>query len=79
MVRQLARVVGVGTETADMLVHEVLSRPMRDRKAVARYAGPTGSPDESGAKGQAVMRDNVLGSRIIGLGEASRRTKSKSA
>jgi transposase len=50
MVRVLARVVGVGIETADMLVHEVLSRPMRDRKAVARYAGLTGSPDESGAK-----------------------------
>src|SRR3984893_12541809 len=50
MVQQLARVVGVGIETADMLVHEVLSRPMRDRKAVARYAGLTGSPDESGAK-----------------------------
>jgi transposase len=50
MVRQLARVVGVGIETADMLVHEVLSRPMRDQKAVARYAGLTGSPDESGAK-----------------------------
>ena len=50
MVRLLARVVGVGIETADMLVHEVLSRPMRDRKAVARYAGLTGSPDESGAK-----------------------------
>ena len=50
MVRLLARVVGVGIETADMLVNEVLSRPMRDRKAVARYAGLTGSPDESGAK-----------------------------
>src|SRR5256885_12130294 len=50
MVRLLARVVGIGIETADMLVHEVLSRPMRDRKAVARYAGLTGSPDESGAK-----------------------------
>jgi transposase len=49
MVRQLARVVGVGIETADMLVHEVLSRPMRDRRAVARYAGLTGAPDESGA------------------------------
>ena len=49
MVRRLTRVVGVGIETADMLVHEVLSRPMRDRKAVARYAGLTGSPDESGA------------------------------
>jgi len=33
-----------------MLVHEVLSRPMHDRKAVARYGGLTGSPDESGAK-----------------------------
>ena len=50
MVRHLARVIGVGIETADMLVHEVLSRPMRDRKAVARYAGLTGSPDESGTK-----------------------------
>ena len=50
MVRRVARVVGIGIETADMLVHEVLSRPMRDRKAVARYAGLTGSPDESGAK-----------------------------
>ena len=50
MVRLLVRVVGVGTETADMLVNEVLSRPMRDRRAVARYAGLTGAPDESGAK-----------------------------
>ena len=50
MVRLLARVVGVGIETADMLVHEVLSRKMRDRRAVARYAGITGSPDESGRK-----------------------------
>src|SRR5437763_1556890 len=50
MVRLLAQVVGVGVETADMLVHEVLSRRLRDRKAVARYAGLTGAPDESGAK-----------------------------
>ena len=50
MVRLLARVIGVGTETADMLVQEVLSRNMRDRRAVARYAGLTGSPDESGSK-----------------------------
>jgi hypothetical protein len=33
-----------------MLVQEVLSRNMRDRRAVARYAGLTGAPDESGAK-----------------------------
>src|SRR5262249_52015867 len=32
MVRLLARVVGIGIETADMLVNEVLSRPMRDRR-----------------------------------------------
>jgi transposase len=50
MVRLLAQVVGVGVETADMLVREVLSRRLRDRKAVARYAGLTGAPDESGAK-----------------------------
>src|SRR4051812_1206167 len=50
MVCLLARVIGVGVETADMLVHEVLSRNLRDRRALARYAGLTGSPDESGAK-----------------------------
>jgi transposase len=48
MVRLLAR--GGRVETADMLVQEVLSRTMRDRRAVARYAGLTGSPDESGRK-----------------------------
>jgi transposase len=50
MVRLLASVLGVGIETADMLVQEVLSRNLRDRRAVARYAGLTGAPDESGAK-----------------------------
>jgi transposase len=62
MVRLLARVIGVGIETADMLVHEILFRNLRDRKAVARGACPragqgpdpgaglTGSPDESGAR-----------------------------
>ena len=50
MVRLIARVLGVGVETADMLVNEILSRHLRDRKAVARYAGLTGSPDESGRR-----------------------------
>jgi len=50
MVRLLARVIGIGIETSDMLVHEVLSRRLRDRRAVARYAGLTGAPDESGSK-----------------------------
>ncbi|MER8530426.1 MULTISPECIES: transposase [unclassified Mesorhizobium] len=48
MVRLLARIIGIGVETADMLVNEMLSRKLRDRRAVARYAGLTGSPDESG-------------------------------
>jgi transposase len=50
MVRLLGRVMGLGIETADMLVQEVLSRHLRDRRAVARYAGLTGSPDESGGR-----------------------------
>jgi transposase len=50
MVRLLARIGGVGVETADMLVREVLSRNLRDRRAVARYAGLTGAPDESGSR-----------------------------
>ena len=33
-----------------LLVQEVLSRNLRDRRAVARYGGLTGSPDESGKK-----------------------------
>lgn len=49
MVRLLARVVGVGIETADLLVNEILQRDMRDRRAVGRYAGLTGSPQRSGS------------------------------
>ena len=50
MVLMLTRIVGLGVETAEQLVREMLSREFRDRKAVARYAGLTGSPDESGSK-----------------------------
>ena len=50
MLLMLAKVLGIGVETADMLVHEVLSRELRDDKAVGRYAGMTGAPDESGSK-----------------------------
>nr|WP_051379709.1 IS110 family transposase [Bradyrhizobium murdochi] len=49
MVKLLARIIGVGIETADMLVHEILSPQLRDRRAVAR-AGLTGAPDESGKR-----------------------------
>jgi transposase len=50
MVLVLMRVIGIGIETADMLVKEILSRNLRDRRAVARYGGLTGSPDESGSQ-----------------------------
>jgi transposase len=50
MMQMLARIMGIGIETADMLVHEVLSRKLRDQRAVGRYGGLTGSPDESGTK-----------------------------
>jgi len=49
-VLQLQRVNDLGIETADMLSSEVLSRDLRDQRAVARYAGLTGSPDESGSR-----------------------------
>jgi len=50
MIRMLASIRGVGIETAEMLVQEVLSRNLRDRRAVGRYAVLTGAPDESGSK-----------------------------
>lgn len=46
----LARVYGLGLESADLLVSEVFSRVLRDRWAVARYGGLTGAPDESGKR-----------------------------
>jgi len=46
MMRMLARIMGIGIETADILVHEVLSRKLRDQRAVARDGALTGSPDE---------------------------------
>ena len=48
LVLMLAQVLGLGLETADLLVHEVLRRNLRDQRAVGRYGGLTGSPDESG-------------------------------
>jgi transposase len=50
MMRLLAQIMGIGLETAELLVAEVLSRHLRDRRAVARYGGLTGSPDESGKR-----------------------------
>lgn len=50
MLAILVRVVGIAAGTAQTLVREILSRNLRDRRAVARYAGLTGSPDESGTR-----------------------------
>jgi transposase len=50
MVLVLMRVIGIGIETADMLVKEILSRNLRDRRAVARYGRLTGSPTKAGAR-----------------------------
>jgi transposase len=46
----LVDVIGLGIETAFMLVQEVFSHSLRDRRAVARYAGLTGAPDEGRSK-----------------------------
>ena len=47
MVRLLARVIGVGVETADMLVNESFAATAGSTP-IARYAGLTGAPDETG-------------------------------
>jgi len=50
MLELVARVRGIGIDTAELLVNEVLARNLRDRRAVARYGGLTGAPDESGKR-----------------------------
>jgi transposase len=47
-VTQLARLGGIGTELATVLVREALFRPFANRKEVAAYAGLTPSPFASG-------------------------------
>lgn len=49
-VQTLLQVKSLGIETADMLASEVFTRQYRDQRAIARYAGLTGSPDESGRR-----------------------------
>ena len=49
MIQALARVVGVGVETATVLVHEVLSRSFKDRRALGACVGLTGTPYNSGS------------------------------
>ena len=53
MVRLLARVMGIGIETADMLVQEVLSRNLRESQRVMRasLARPTRAGRSAATKG----------------------------
>jgi transposase len=48
MIQTLASVVGVGVETATVIVYEVFSRPFKDRRALAAFVGLTGTPYDSG-------------------------------
>lgn len=48
--RQLATVAGVGAATAATLVSEVFTRKFANRRALARFVGLTGTPDESGSR-----------------------------
>lgn len=66
MIRLLASVLGVGIDTAEMLVNEVLSRNLRDRRAVARYGGLTGAPDESGKRRREKGLARVGNARVRG-------------
>ena len=75
MVRLIARVCGVGIETADMLVNEVLSRHLRDRRAVARYAGLTGSPFSDKPLGRNSYRITTLAQDVLGLIDATGRQR----
>jgi transposase len=48
MIQVLARLFGLGVETATVLVHEVLSRRFKDRRALGGFVGLTGTPYDSG-------------------------------
>ena len=48
LVRRLVGVKGIGPELATLLAWEAFVRPFRDRRALAAYAGLTGTPFDSG-------------------------------
>jgi transposase len=66
MVLVLVRVIGIGIETADMLVKEILSRNLRDRRAVARYGGSRARPTkaERGAARRRLPEPAMLGCAV---------------
>ena len=48
--QQLVTITGIGGTTAATLVAEVFVRTFADRRALARFVGLTGTPDESGSR-----------------------------
>jgi transposase len=48
MIQILIRIVGLGAETATLLVRELFCRSFRDRRALANFVGLTGTPFRSG-------------------------------
>ena len=48
MIQILAYIYGLGLETATLLVRELFCRRFHDRRAVAAFAGLTGTPFQSG-------------------------------
>jgi Transposase IS116/IS110/IS902 family len=70
-IRLIARVIGIGVETADMLVNEILSRGLRNGKAAARYAGLTGSPGESGRRRREKGLARAGNARACGAGRSN--------
>ena len=50
LIRGLAGLRGIGPELATLLAWEAFVRPFRDRRALAAYAGLTGTPFDSGDK-----------------------------
>jgi transposase len=50
LVRRLVGLKGIGPELATLLAWEAFVRPFRDRRALAAYAGLTGTPFDSGDK-----------------------------
>src|SRR3954449_9913459 len=50
LARRLAALKGIGPELATLLAWEAFVRPFRNRRALAAYAGLTGTPSDSGDK-----------------------------
>jgi transposase len=59
MIQRLARVRGIGVQTATVLVHEAFVRRFRNARALGSYAGLTGTPYSSGGtqREQGISKD----------------------